>query len=500
MQFIDNLLNRITMYRLVVYVLGILAVLGIVFSFFGKVSASPTVLVTSLSVILVAAYITDRGFGQLLNVPTNMESSLVSSLILFLIMQPATSVSGAVALAAGGAISSASKFILAWNNKHIFNPAAFAAAVLSLTGLQATIWWVGSSIFWPFTLVLGLAVVRKIRRFPLVITFASVSIVTQCLVFVADQQPLAGSIKHVLIASPLIFLATIMLTEPATMPPRRNLQIIFAVMVAVLYVMGWQIGPLIIYPEVALLIGNIFAFAVSPKFRVRLRLKEINKISDRVYDYVFEPNRQLKFIPGQYMDWTLPGVSYDSRGNRRTFTIASSPTEDVVHLGVKYYEPASMYKAKLIGLKPGATIYAGQIAGNFTLDSGSQKLAFIAGGIGITPFRSMVKYLTDKNLKRDIILLYVVSNPQEFAYVSELRAGAQVGIKIIPVVTNTNYQANGVVTGKLGPELIERLVPDYNKRTFYVSGSSGLVDATHDHLKELKIPSRQIKTDHFSGY
>jgi ferredoxin-NADP reductase len=501
MHLLDKFLNNITMYRLMVYVLGTLAGLGIAFSFMGRMSSSPTAMVVSLGAILLGAYVTDRGFGKFFRVPTNMESSLITALILFLIIRPPTSVMTALTLLLAGAISSASKFILAWRGKHIFNPAALAAAVLSLTGLQAVTWWVGNASMWPFALILGLAVIRKIRRAPLFLTFVGTAAFVQLASLVDDHVPLMVNMKHALIASPLIFLSTIMLTEPATMPPRRNQQLLFAVLIAVLYVKALSIGPLTIYPEVALLIGNVFAFVVSPKSRVRLTLKEVQKISDRVYNYVFQPDQPLAFLPGQYMEWTLADVPYDSRGNRRTFTIASSPTESEVHLGVKFYEPASTYKAAFFDMQPGAAVYASDIAGNFTIKGKeTQKLAFIAGGIGITPFRSMLKYVTDQNLECDITLLYVVSDPHEFAYIQQLREAQKVGLKVIPIVTDPSYQAPSVVSAKLSQDLIARLIPDYAERTFYISGPSSMVDGTKDYLKHLGVQRKQIMTDHFSGY
>lgn len=501
MEKIDSWLNNITMYRLVVYALGVLSGLGIIFSFLGHLSVSPTALVVSLCLLLASALAADRGFGRVLNIPSNSESWLITALILFLIIQPANSIGTGLALLLAGAISSLSKFLLAPNGKHLFNPAALAATFMSLWGFLPTTWWIGSSIFWPFSLVLGLAIVRKMRRVPLFVAFVGVSIVLQFVVFVLHHQPLITDMKHALIASPLIFLSTIMLTEPATMPPRRNLQIVFAALVAVLYVMAWKIGPLIIYPEVALLIGNMFAYFVSPKFRVRMQLKEIQRISDQVYNYVFQPDRRFNFLPGQYMEWTLADVPYDSRGNRRTFTIASSPTEEDVQLGLKYYEPASTYKAKFYDLKPGDFVYASQLAGNFTLEGNEKKkLVFIAGGIGITPFRSMVKYLSDKNRTCDIVLLYMASNPDEFAYVREFNEAARVGVRTIPIVTRPGTQMPGVINAKLGPELVTQVVPDYNERIFYISGPNVMVDATKAFLRDLGVPGKHVITDHFSGY
>lgn len=501
MNKIDNFLNNTTMYRLVVYVLALLSGLSVVFSFMGKLSATPTELILSFALLALPAYITDRGLGRLLKTPTNMESSLITAMILFLIVRPADSWLTALALAAAGAVSSASKFLLSYNGKHIFNPAAFAAALLALTGLQATTWWIGNSVFWPFTIILGLAVVRKIRRAPLFITFVGVSLLLGAITFVHAGQPLATNLKQALLASPLLFLSTIMLTEPATMPPRRNQQILFAALVATLYVFAWKIGPLTIYPEVALLLGNLYAFFVSPKFKIRLRLAEIQKISERVYNYVFIPDRPLTFLPGQYMEWTLANVPYDNRGNRRSFTIASSPTEQVVHLGIKYYDPASMFKYTLAQLKPGDTVYASQLSGNFTLSGNEhKKLVFVAGGIGITPFRSMVKYLSDKQIHADILLLYLVGDPAEFAYMTEFRAAAAYGVRVIPIVTRTDYAAPNIVSGKLSPAMIQQLVPDYQQRLFYISGPNVMVHSTSEYLRELGVPHSNIKTDHFSGY
>jgi ferredoxin-NADP reductase/Na+-translocating ferredoxin:NAD+ oxidoreductase RnfD subunit len=500
MQRIDELLNQLTMYRLVVYALASLTATSIVFSFLGHLSSTPTQLVVSLALILIGSYLADRGLARLFAIPANMESALITALILFLIVQPAHSIGGGMVLVLAGAIASASKFLITWHGKHIFNPAAFAAAVLSLTGLHAITWWIGSSVLWPFALILGLAIVRKMRRSALFLAFAAVATILQVAVLVHAHQPIIIDMKHALLASPLIFLATFMLTEPATMPSRRNQQIVFAALVAGLYVTAFNLGPLIVYPEVALLLGNVFAFIVSPKLRIRMQLKEIQKISDQVYNYVFQPDQPFKFLPGQYMEWTLANVPYDARGNRRTFTIASSPTEDKVHLGLKYFEPASTYKKALHAMQPGDVVYGSQVAGNFTLSDIDRKLAFIAGGIGITPFRSMVKYLTDEQLQCDVVLLYVVGKAQEFAYSKELQAAASIGIKTIPIVTKLSYRAPGVVSAKLTADLIAELVPDYTERTFYISGSDAIVDASEDYLLSLGVSKRHINTDHFSGY
>lgn len=499
MTFIDDFLNKITMYRLVVYALAVLTVLGFIFALLGRLPYAAGDMLIALVLLLAVTYITDRLFAYLFKVPANMESWLITALILFLIIPAPTSLAAGLSLGLAGFIASASKYLIAWRGKHIFNPAALAAAFLSIWGLWPTTWWVGSSLFWPVSLVLGLLVARKIRRLEMVAVFWLITIGLQAMLFIQHHQPLGSGLQHAIIASPLIFLSTIMLTEPATMPPRRWLQWLFAAGVAGLYVKA-EAGPFIIYPEVALLIGNIGAYIVSPKLRVKLYLQRIEQVSERVYTYVFKPDFAFAFLPGQYMEWTLPNVPYDNRGNRRTFTIASSPTETEVRLGLKYYNPASSFKAAFYDLKPGDVVFGSQLAGNFTLKGHEhQKLAFVAGGIGITPFRSMIKYLTDRHMHTDLTVLYLVSDSEELAYLDDLRQAAAVGVRTIPVLTGGG-RADGIVSAELDADLIVRAIPDYAERLFYVSGPNRMVETAKADLLQLGVSSRRIKTDYFSGY
>jgi ferredoxin-NADP reductase len=360
---------------------------------------------------------------------------------------------------------------------------------------------VGSALLWPVTLVFGLLVVRKIRKFALFFAFVITALVLQVASFWIDGVLSATILQSALIASPLIFLSTIMLTEPATMPPRRYQQVIFGVIVAVLYVGSWKIGPVAISTEMALLVGNLYAFIVSPKFKIELQLKEIQKISEKVYNYVFLPPKKLHFIAGQYMEWTLPHVALDARGNRRSFTIASSPTEDTVQLGVKFYTPSSTFKNALRAMKPGDSITASQVSGNFVLRGNEKKkIVFIAGGIGVTPFRSMIKYIVDTQQAVDIIVLYAVGDPREFAYTDEFRLAQQYGVRLVRIVTSPKTDDDGLVHAPLDAALIRTLVPDFKERFFYISGPNVMVDATSGHLKTIGISRSKIKKDHFSGY
>ena len=177
--------------------------------------------------------------------------------------------------------------------------------------------------------------------------------------------------------------------------------------------------------------GNVVTYAISPKGRYVMELVDKIDEGEGVRDFVFVSDRKVAFEPGQYLEWTLGHDRVDSRGNRRYFTIASSPTERTVSLGIKFYDRPSSFKSAMLAMRPGDKITASQLAGEFILPKDpKKKLVFIAGGIGITPFRSMLKYLIDHNEKRSIVTVYSCNTVDEISYKKVLmQAEKQLGCK-----------------------------------------------------------------------
>lgn len=304
-------------------------------------------------------------------------------------------------------------------------------------------------------------------------------------------------------SDPLILFATVMLTEPLSTPPKKDMQILYGVFVGILYSLQFHIGPLYSTPELALLIGNTVSYIISKKQRAVLTLKEITKVGEEMYDYVFESSVRLHFQPGQYLEWQLPHEKVDSRGNRRYFTIASSPTESDIKLGIKIPQKSSSFKGAIKNFEYGDSIIVSQYAGDFLLpEDPKQKLVFIAGGIGITPFRSMVKFLIDTHQKRDIILLYSTSTEKGFIYKDLFDNAKEIGVRTIYFVTKTEHvskQWKGQ-KGYITQEIIHKEIPDYQERVFYISGPQTLVTNYKLLLKRLYISDDQIVTDYFPGF
>lgn len=503
MKYIDNFLNKITMYRVVLYGLSILVFIGVILGFLGLVSYSGVSIIISFFAITIICYLWNVLFSKLFGVQTNIESAWITGIILSLILAPLESFSGITIYLVVGALAMGSKYLLAIEKKHIFNPAALSIFIAGFFGSSVAYWWVGSYYLLIPVVILGVLVLRKVRRFQMFFCFAGAAILSILFSSYIKDLNLLESLKFSFVSGPILFFGAIMLTEPLTTPAKRNLQIIYGVLVGVIYGLDFHFGSLYNTPELALIVGNIFAFLVSPRDRLILKLLEKNNLSSDVYEFVWEPNKKLAFEAGQYLEWTLGHGKPDTRGNRRYFTIASSPTEDNIKLGIKTYENPSSFKNKLVSLKIGSKISAGSLSGEFILPKDTKKkMVWIAGGIGITPFRSMAQYLIDKKEKRNAVLFFSNKTSKDIVYKDIFEKAKDFGLKTIHVC-NTKLPEDTDESMKYGfidEEMIKKEVPDYKDRVFYISGPHGMVNAFENTLKKIGVPNSQIKIDFFPGF
>ncbi len=502
-QFIDNQLNRLTMYRLVLYYLIFLVVVAFFLSIFKVLSYDPFSLALSVAFLLAVSAVTNRIFSNIFKVPANVESVYITALILALIITPIQSYSDLWFLAWAAVLANASKYIVTIKGKHLFNPAAFAVALTYFAINQSASWWVGSSAMLAFVAIGGLLVVRKLGRFDMVLSSLLMGIATIWISDLFSGNDFISSTQKLILYSPLLFFAFIILTEPLTTPPTRRLRIIYGALVGFLFVPQFHIGALFITPEVSILLGNVFSYIVSSKDKLVLKLKEKNRISPDTFEFIFSAPRRFAFVPGQYMEWTLAHPDTDERGNRRYFTLASSPGERNLKLGVKFYQKSSTFKQAMLSMDKDTEIVASQVAGDFVLpDNPQQKCVFLAGGIGVTPFRSMIKYLLDNHQRRPITLFYTAATVNDFVYKDVFgRAQLELGIRTVYTVTDDRSLPASWIgnVGRITPDLIKTTVPDYRYCIYYLSGPRGMVDSLKDTLRRLGVAGFQIKTDYFAG-
>lgn len=504
--YIDSFLNRITMYRLMLYYLILLVLIAGIFGSLGYLPYDLLNLSVSSAIALTVSYITNKLFSKILKIDSNFESVFITSLILVLIM-PVFFTKDWMFLSIACFIAMASKYIFAFNKRHIFNPAAVSAVITSILFGYSASWWIGDKVMFPFILIGGLLVIRKIQRERLLVTF-----ILSFLILSSGFVIFSGGVFETLFAiwgitlleSAFPFFVAVMLIEPLTSPARKSQQMVFAFIVSALYTLP-QIGAvsLPITPEIALIVGNIISYLLYPNYRLILNLQEKLKLSKDTYLFIFKKGNNLSFLPGQYMEWTLPHKKVDSRGNRRYFTISSSPTEKNMAITVKFYSKPSSFKNELENISKTKRITASQVSGDFVLPKNiNTPLVFIAGGVGITPFRSMVKYIVDKNLKTNIILIYSNRSEDEILFSDLFKTAEKNGVKTKYVLTdkeNLPKNWNGLI-GHIDSETIKKVIPDYKTRKFYLSGPQMMVINFKKLLIDLSVPKENIKTDFFPGY
>ncbi len=155
-------------------------------------------------------------------------------------------------------------------------------------------------------------------------------------------------------------------------------------------------------------------------------------------------------------------------------------------------------------MQVGDPMAASQLSGEFTLPKNKkEKIVLVAGGIGVTPYRSMIKYLIDKGETRDVVLLYACSGSGDFAY-KELfdEAVLKIGLKIVYIITNIKNAPEGWsgATGYIDASMLKEHVGDYASRRFYLSGPQKMVTNYYDTLVKMGVSRSNIVTDYFPGF
>lgn len=493
-----------TMYYLMVRFLLGLVVIAVGLSFWQRLLFEPTPIIVTTVAFVFGCYVFNKLFAAIFRVRPNPESWLISALILSLIVGPldlSTQWLGLI-IAAGAAMGS--KYILKIDNRHIFNPTATGVVVMQLTTGIGSSWWIGLMPLTIFVVLGGLVIVHKIKRLPMI----GIYVVSYLLFFfllnglqlsLGDNGKLAETL---LLNSPLFFFAFVMLPEPATSPTGRQRRLLYVVIVAAVGILLQRFLPNIPYSlEASLFAGNIFTRVAERGRQYAMTLAEKKQLAPTIWSFYFEPQPAFSFIPGQFLEWSIPHPNPDSRGARRWFTINSSPTEPHVLVTTRFAEKSSSFKAALQQVKIGDQLFAHGLEGDFVLPTDkSRPLVFIAGGIGITPFRSMVKYLLDRGESRDIILLYATKTVEDLIFMDIFHeANEAFGLKIVPIALEPPNDWQGYA-GQISLTIIKKEIPDLENQLFYISGPEPMVEAVERLLVDLRVQKSNIRQDFFPGY
>jgi ferredoxin-NADP reductase len=233
-------------------------------------------------------------------------------------------------------------------------------------------------------------------------------------------------------------------------------------------------------------------------------LESRKPVGDATAVYYFQKPADFEFKAGQFADFTLLGATdTDEKGNTRTFSLANSPHEN--HLIVATRLRGTAFKRKFDALPTGTPVVMQGPYGSLTLHNNAARPAvFLAGGIGVTPFRSIISQATHKHTAHKMFLFYSVRKPDEAAFLDELKVMQRVNpnFKCIVTVTRPDEIKNGWhgETGHITKETLVKWVGDLTTPIYYIAGPPPMVSGMRQMLNEAGINDDDIRSEEFFGY
>ena len=230
-----------------------------------------------------------------------------------------------------------------------------------------------------------------------------------------------------------------------------------------------------------------------------------NEVAEGTMAFALERPATFDFRAGQFMVVVLPDPPHtDAEGNRRVFSIASPP-QDTTRLLLATRMTGTAFKRSLAEVPLGTPIDLSGPAGDFVLhEDASRPAVFIAGGIGITPFRSMLQDAVSRRLTHRITLIYSNRTPEGAAFHEEFVRLAQThaNLTYVPTMTQADKarQPWGGERGHLNADFLRSHIPESATSIFYLAGPPGLVAAVTKAMSEAGVDPAHVRSEEFAGY
>jgi ferredoxin-NADP reductase len=228
------------------------------------------------------------------------------------------------------------------------------------------------------------------------------------------------------------------------------------------------------------------------------------QVAEGTTAFQFEKPSHFDFKPGQSADVTLPDPpETDSEGNTRTFSIASSPFENQLMFTTRMRDTA--FKRSLKNVPLGTALKIAPAMGSFTLHKNPAKAAvFLAGGIGITPFLSIVRQADHDRLPHKLYLFYSNRRPEDTAFLGALQMLEKSNPNFQLICTMTEMQKserdwNGE-RGVIDKETMSRHLTTLHGPIYYIAGPPAMVAGMRKMLVGAGVDEDDIRTEDFAGY
>ena len=236
---------------------------------------------------------------------------------------------------------------------------------------------------------------------------------------------------------------------------------------------------------------------------MRARIKEKREVAKGTLLVIFDLlGQEVDFKPGQYFWVTLLDPPYeDDKGPRRHITVVTSPNERGV-LGLCTRLRDTAFKRSLAELPVGAEVDVEEPKGNFLLpEETDQRCVFIAGGIGITVFRCMLRYIAEEKLAHRVTLVYSNRDRESAAFLDELTELEQENPNLELVLTMTDDSSWDGETRRIDAQLLrDHLGEELQSFIYLIAGPPAMVEGVVGALQGAGVPDAQLRPDRFSGY
>jgi ferredoxin-NADP reductase len=220
-----------------------------------------------------------------------------------------------------------------------------------------------------------------------------------------------------------------------------------------------------------------------------LTLLEKEQLIDNVWAFRFKPAEPLSFIAGQYIHVDLPHANPDAEGTERWFTNSAAPYEGIIQITTRVTD--TTFKQALSKLEPGATLnMLEDPEGDFIWQDSELPVVYVAGGIGVTPFRSILKQRAHDGQPLNLTFVYN-GRSADVPFKDELDVWSK---------ADPSLKVQYAFGTRLSAESLAKLVPNINTSMVFLSGPEPMVESLGDDLKAHGLPEAQLKQDFFPNY
>jgi ferredoxin-NADP reductase len=244
------------------------------------------------------------------------------------------------------------------------------------------------------------------------------------------------------------------------------------------------------------------AAAKWPKFLTTLEDRQT--IADHTMAFRFQKPNSFQFNPGQFIDITLINPSQtDAEGSTRGFSIASAPYEDFIMVATRLRDTA--FKRVLANIALGSEVRIEGPFGNLRLHNDRRRAAvLLTGGIGVTPFRSILLNAAREKLPQRIFLFYANRRPEDTAFLGELQEleKQNPNYKLIACMTEMERSEHSWEgeRGLIDRQMLARYLKEVALPIYYVTGPPAMVKAMHAMLADAGVDDDNIRIEEFAGY